>query len=538
MPYGISPVHPALMKQLMQSRTAVCSCWYQMYLSRPNERRSIISTNQKSISEMAVKNLVRGNVFIDGAWILPLIQGGKGVGATNGRSAGAWARENTGGTIAGTGAAIGYDENGREISYPHIGRSRRERHEELVAWSIEGGILQAGIAYEASRGKGRIRMNFLKMAGGSMRIMRGVLEGTRLAGGGNMINAVTMGAGLPAEEDAQICADEGVYLDPIVSSAVALKVLLKRTFRNWPDRYSDVIGAVVYEDPWLAGGHNGITSREDPDKPEAPYDRVKELRRIMNENKMENVAIIMAGGVWYLRDWEHWLGNRDIGPIAFQFGTRDLLTRECPVTEEWKLLLLSMNEGDVALNQFSPTGFYSSAYKNSMIKELCQRSERQVPFGRKCDSSMSKPVEGCGVPNNSYCVTQQDKLKVDAWIAEGFNIPLRTPDNTLIFVTREAAREIKAYLTDCVGCLSTCKLSSWSQSSEQKYTTGKRPDPRFHCIRKRLVEAIQGHDLDKQLIFAGHNAYKAKSDPFYRDENGHVFIPTVKQLVERLMTGN
>ena len=49
-------------------------------------------------------------------------------------------------------------------------------------------------------------------------------------------------------------------------------------------------------------------------------------------------------------------------------------------------------------------------------------------------------------------------MKVDAWIAEGFNIPLRTPDNTLIFVTREAAREIKAYLTDCVGCLSTCKL--------------------------------------------------------------------------------
>ena len=52
------------------------------------------------------------------------------------------------------------------------------------------------------------------------------------------------------------------------------------------------------------------------------------------------------------------------------------------------------------------------------------------------------------------------------------------------------------------------------------------------------MEAIQGRDLDKQLIFAGHNAYKAKSDPFYRDENGHVFIPTVKQLVERLMTGN
>ncbi len=190
-------------------------------------------------------------VFIDGAWILPFIQGGKGVGATNGENAGAWAAENTGGTIAATGAAIGYDANGREISYPYTGRSRPERHEEMVVFSIKGCILQAGIAHKISSGKGRIRINFLKMAGGSMRIMRDVLAGTRLAGGGNMIHAVTMGAGLPSEEDALICAEEGVYLDPIISSAMALKVLLKRTFTKWADGSRDLIGAVVYEDPWL-----------------------------------------------------------------------------------------------------------------------------------------------------------------------------------------------------------------------------------------------------------------------------------------------
>jgi hypothetical protein len=114
--------------------------WRDQNLAVQTDTGLFTSTNQEFISEMTVKNMVKGNVFIDGAWILPLIQGGKGVGATNGKSAGAWARENTGGTIAGTGAAIGYDENGREISYPHTGRSRRERHEELVAWSIEGGI--------------------------------------------------------------------------------------------------------------------------------------------------------------------------------------------------------------------------------------------------------------------------------------------------------------------------------------------------------------------------------------------------------------
>lgn len=486
---------------------------------------------------MPVENMLKRTVFVDGAWILPLIQGGKGVGATNGKNAGAWAAENTGGTIAGTGAAIGYGEDGREISYPHTGRTRQERHEELVAWSTEGGILQTKIAYEASCGKGVIRMNFLKMAGGSMRIMQGVLEGTRLPGGGNMINAVTMGAGLPSEEDAQICVDEGVYLDPIISSSMALKVLLKRTFRKWPDRYAELIGAVVYEDPWLAGGHNGITSRENPEKPEDPYERVKGLRRLMNENGMEKVAIIMAGGVWYLRDWEHWLDNSEIGPIAFQFGTRDLLTRESPITDEWKRLLLSMNKGDVVLNKFSPTGFYSSAYKNSMIQELYQRSERQVPFTKKRNENMSEPVKGHGVPSNGYYVTPQDKMKTDSWIAKGFNTPLNTPDGTLVFVTPDKAQDIKRCKIDCVGCLTTCKFSSWSLDPENHYRTGKKPDPRFHCIRKRLVNAIQGNDLDQQLIFAGYNSFKAGDDPFYRDENGDVFIPTVKQLIDRLMTG-
>jgi hypothetical protein len=35
-------------------------------------------------------------------------------------------------------------------------------------------------------------------------------------------------------------------------------------------------------------------------------------------------------------------------------------------------------------------------------------------------------------------------------------------------------------------------------------------------------------------MFSGHNAYRFGADPFY--SNG--FIPTVRELVERLQTGN
>ena len=39
--------------------------------------------------------------------------------------------------------------------------------------------------------------------------------------------------------------------------------------------------------------------------------------------------------------------------------------------------------------------------------------------------------------------------------------------------------------------------------------------------------------IENQLMFAGHNAYRFASDPFYN--NG--FVPTIKQLVERIMQG-
>ena len=88
----------------------------------------------------------------------------------------------------------------------------------------------------------------------------------------------------------------------------------------------------------------------------------------------------MAGGVWCVREWEDWLDNPELGPIAFQFGTRPLLTQESPISDVWKRKLLTLKEGDVFLNHFSPTGFYSSAVRNAFLDDLRQRSEQQVAF--------------------------------------------------------------------------------------------------------------------------------------------------------------
>ena len=120
---------------------------------------------------------------------------------------------------------------------------------------------------------------------------------------------------------------------------------------------------------------------------------------------------------------------------------------------------------------------------------------------------------------------------IETWHNNGYVTSLRTPDDTLIFVTPNKAEEIHTDQIDCMGCLSHCKFSNWKDHDD--YTTNKKADPRSFCIQKTLQNIIQGNNINNELMFSGHNAYKFAQDPFYK--NG--FIPTVKQLVDRILVG-
>ena len=459
-------------------------------------------------------------ILMSGREVLPLVEGGKGISVSNGESSGAWALAGGVGTFSGVNADS-YDEHGNRIPQIYYGKTRRERHEELLAYAIKGGIAQARIAYEAACGQGRIHMNVLWEMAGAERVLHGVLEGAK-----GLIHGVTCGAGMPYRI-AEICAQYGVHYYPIVSSARAFRALWKRAYH----KFQDWLGAVVYEDPWLAGGHNGLSNVEDPNRPGDPYPRVKELRDVMrDECGLGATPVVMAGGVWWLSEWDHWLDNKEIGPVAFQFGTRPLMTQESPISNAWKRKLLTLKKGDVFLNRFSPTGFYSSAVNNPFIEELRARSERQVAYSQHEVGEHTEPFP-VGARGRLVYLTAPDKVRAEEWVAEGYTEAMRTPESTLIFVTPEKANEILTDQINCMGCLSACMFSNWSQNEQG--TTGKKADPRSFCIQKTLQEISHSDRIEDQLMFAGHNAYRFASDPYYA--NG--FIPTVKQLVERLVTG-
>ena len=459
-------------------------------------------------------------LVISGKEVAPLVEGGKGIAVSNGESSGAWAATGGVGTFSGVNADS-YDENGKIIPLSYQGRTRRDRYEELLAYAIQGGLAQARIAHDVSGGEGRIHMNVLWEMAGAERVLHGVLGGAK-----GLIHGVTCGAGMPYKI-AQISAEYGVYYYPIVSSARAFRALWKRSYNKFPEW----LGGVVYEDPWRAGGHNGLSNSEDPDVPEDPRPRVAELRTVMNELGLNTVPIVMAGGVWYLRDWADWIEDPDVAPVAFQFGTRPLLTQESPISKEWKARLLTLEEGDIYLNKFSPTGFYSSAVRNPFLRELKERSDRQIAFVDEAVGELSHEFR-IGLRGRKIFVTAADKAHAEKWMSEGYTDGIRTPDSTVIFVSPEKGKQIRTDQSDCMGCLSQCQFSNWAQN--EAGTTGRRPDPRSYCIQKTLQDIVHGDPVDEQLMFAGHNAFKFRDDPFYL--NG--FIPTVKQLIERLHTGD
>lgn len=449
---------------------------------------------------------------VSGLDVLPLVEGGKGISISTGETCGAWAAEGAVGTFSAVNADS-YDATGNIIPQVYHGKTREERHRELVEYAVQGGITQAKIARERSNGKGRIHVNILWEMGASKEILSRILDGAK-----NCIDGVVCGAGLPYEIG-EISSKFKVFYYPIVSSARAFSVLFRRSFK----RFQEFLGGVVYEDPWFAGGHNGLSNAENPRRPQNPYLRLVDLRNTLNSFGLCALPIIIAGSVWWLSEWEDYIDNSELGNVAFQFGTRSILTTECPVAKAWQPKLMSLKRGDVQLTRLSPTGFYSSAVCNEFLSQLLARRERQVPVD--IDSEFSIEVFG-----RKISVDAARKDDIENWFSQGFTKAMLTPDNTVIFVTPDECNQILQDQKNCCTCLSACMFSSWSQRFS---TTGRLPDPRSFCIQKTLQDVAHGGDIENNLVFAGHQAYRFAEDPFYAND----FIPTTKQLIDKIRTG-
>ena len=99
-------------------------------------------------------------IMYGGREVWPLIEGGKGVSATNHASSGAWAAAGGIGTVSAVNADS-YDAEGKIIPQVYEQLTRKERHERLIQYGIDGAVAQVERAHEIAGGKGAININVL-----------------------------------------------------------------------------------------------------------------------------------------------------------------------------------------------------------------------------------------------------------------------------------------------------------------------------------------------------------------------------------------
>lgn len=460
------------------------------------------------------------SIVLGGQEFLPIVEGSKGIGLTTGFTAGHFALNNAIGTFSAVNPDI-LDDNGNIVEFVVKAKNRLERHLESVEHTIKAIISQAKRARDIAGTKGRIHMNALWEMGSTEYVLNEAFSKAK-----GLIQGIVCGAGMPYKLG-EIAAKYKVNYFPIVSSMRAFKILWKRSY----EKTKEWLGAVVYECPWRAGGHNGLSNAEDPKVPGNTYERVRELRSFMNTVGLEATPIIVAGGVWNLSEYENFLDNKEIGNVAFQFGTRPMVTVENPLSMENKLKLLNLKEGDVLTNKFSPTGFYSSAVNTPLLQKLFARSDRQTEYSlEKTEIFAEKIIDEA--TKKEYFVKSEDLDDVKKWQQDGNVVILPTPDGTIVFVSRKDNEQIKQDKLDCYGCLSQCQYSCWSQHTEN-HNSGLISDPRKFCIQKALQYTKSGTNPDEQLLFAGSCATRFRNDPMYA--NNH--IPTTKELIEALIEG-
>ncbi len=454
---------------------------------------------------------------ISGAMVYPLIEGGKGINGTDGKSSGAWAKEGGVGTISMV-SPTEISLQGTIIPEIFHEKIRAKRHREMVEYAVRGGISQAQIAHDIAGNNGRIHINMLWEMADSEEVIARVLDGAK-----GLIHGVTCGAGLPYNLG-KIASEHKVYYYPIVSSARAMAILWKRSFC----KFAEYLGGVVYEDPWLAGGHNGLSNAENPLAPERPYERLIALRQTLKQIGLPELPIIIAGGVWSLSDWQDYIDNPELGNVAFQFGTRPMITKESPISDAWKMLMMHAKKGDVILQKFSPTGFFSSAIKNNFLSNLIRRKKAEIGYSDTQTEEMTQllPIS----PHKAVYIRPEDKAKVEEQRKLGYSMIKETPDSTLVFLTPNEWLEIQKERAECVGCLSQCQFSGWSRATG---STGKLPDPRTYCIHQTLMNIGHGGDIQNNLAFAGHNVYRFSQDPLY----AHNHIPSVHELFKAILAG-
>ena len=336
--------------------------------------------------------------------LLPIVQGGMGVGVS---------AHSLAGSVAGLGALGTISSVDLRRHHPDLmqatGKTRDKaaiNRANLLALDRE-----VMMAKKTAQGRGMIAVNVMRAVSDYAAYVRQACS--------SGADAIVVGAGLPLDLPELTADFSSVALIPILSDARGISLVLKKWMRK--NRLPD---AIIIENPKYAAGHLGAAQLEDVSNPQFEFSMVLEqtlnlLKTLQIES--EKIPLIVAGGI---NSHQKMRAMMDLGASAIQLGTPFAVTLEGDAHPLFKKTLAEAGPEDIA-TFMSVAGLPARAVRTPWLDNYLRKEGKlQAKAGVKECTVGFDCLQQCGLrdgisKSGQFCIDTQLAFALNGDIKRG-----------------------------------------------------------------------------------------------------------------------
>ena len=333
---------------------------------------------------------------LSGKTLLPVVQGGMGVGVSAGGLAGTVANLGAVGTLSSVDLRRLHPDLMARTGHLDKEPDARQQIESANLIALDREIKKAQML---SNGRGLIAVNIMK----ALNQYPGYVAQSLSSGA----DAIVVGAGLPLDLPELAKDFPNTALIPILSDARGVQLVV----RKW-EKKGRLPSAIVIEHPKLAGGHLGAASVDDLNDPRFNFDvAIPAILEFFKTAGLEGkIPLIAAGGISCREDI---LRLQALGASAVQLGTAFAVTQECDAPLAFKEILAHAKPED--LQEFiSVAGLPARAVKTPWLEKYIRiesKLQDRAHVKKKCNMSFDC-LQHCGLRDGhskmgQFCIDQQ-----------------------------------------------------------------------------------------------------------------------------------
>lgn len=331
-----------------------------------------------------------------GKALLPVVQGGMGVGVSAGSLAGTVAGLGAMGTISAVDLRRLHPDLMAQTARLDKDPDARERIDKANLVALEREIAHARTL---AQGRGMLAVNVMRaLSAYEAYVMQALQSG---------VDAVVVGAGLPLDLPELAKDFPETALIPILSDARGVQLLI----RKW-EKKGRLPDAIVMEHPRLAGGHLGAAKLTDLGDARFEFETaVPDVLQFLHGAGLQGqIPLVLAGGIWQREDI---VRLQALGASAVQLGTAFAVTEECDADPGFKHVLAQARAEDI-VTFMSVAGLPARAVKTPWLEKYLRIEpvlQAAAHVKKKCNMSFDCLVQ-CGLRDGKgdigqFCIDQQ-----------------------------------------------------------------------------------------------------------------------------------